>query len=257
MAKVRNTAGSGRAARVRTLPVADKAALARVLGEIEHRCGSQVQAARELGPISALHFWRLRHARGGKRIGRKLFEAIKRKAQEGKRPAEAEIGRLALEAAVVAPGNLARLNQYSTWLRANLRRHGAEVLLLLGKGGRSRLSYGPDFERRLETLLDLEKRFGSYFRGMERRARREGHLPLRILLAKLRAIEELRDSERSAGIERHLSEWRDTDLRIFLRAALRKEEMLLDRDRDVERAVLEALPSTRAPRWFLKTLDLT
>jgi len=260
MSAVRNTAGTGRAKRAKTLPIADKTALARVLGDIERQCGSQAQAARELG-ITPLHFWRLLHERGGRRISRTLFEAIKRTARQSKGPEEAEQVRLRIDAAVVAPGNLARLSEYAAWLRGYFRRYGAEVLLLLRKDpegkAMSKLACGPDFSSRLETLNGLRKRSDSYFRSMERSARRAGHMPLRILLGQLRAIEELRDTERTGGIERHLTEWRDADLRKFLKAALRKEELLLDREQDVERAVLSAKPIPVATARAVKFLEVS
>jgi hypothetical protein len=122
-----------------------------------------------------------------------------------------------------------------------------------GKGGHEAKvpapasGHGQRGNRRTELNVMLDRVRREYPRLVEtfdNRMRRRGFGPARLLVAHVRVVEPLLESHETGFIERGWDELDRTQQAAFLKAGYKREEILLSRDDDLERARL--LTSGRA-----------
>ena len=204
--------------------VMDRAKLARVFQYIERWEGSRQKAAERMG-IGAVTFWRLRKRKGGPHLSAKSFNALYRYRPPHDAP-NRTVRRfeLALDAAVMPPAAkdaFFRYKEWLTWWFRGLRTdRGSRLIELRGR-------------------LRRHKSYIAYFETFENAQKKRGYLPTghRVVLAELRAVRPLLDSDDTAGIEQG---WKELDrsktLGRYLKSALTAESVLLDRVSASERA---------------------
>lgn len=194
----------------RLLRVQDPELLKTVVAGLVGRLGSQLVAADALG-LTQAHVSRLVSGRIGKMMHRGTVEALR----EQLGPTERE----QLDRAVLGDMAMLRLDLYQQWLERELARYA---------------DYHVDLERlvrRLEQNDEAVQRFQS-------RLLKRGHTPERIRLAFLRCLEPFLEAPLETWlVERGIQELGDSgELTAYLRAALRREEILLTREPDMQRA---------------------
>ena len=203
-------------ARRPALPIADRKKLADALAQLERQEGGQVNAAMRLG-VSPMYFWRLRHQRGGKGIGRELFNSILHCLP---RDSWAD-----LHLAVVSPPALSALKAYEAWIFDEIER-SAHISI-------------DDVIRRLER-----GGFGGWRAAFVKRATEAGHDERRIQLAVSRALAPLVAPQWTGLVE--IGIWdlvKAKRLKAYLRHAFEREWLLLDRKPDMARAQEVASPT--------------
>ena len=91
------------------------------------------------------------------------------------------------------------------------------------------------YEYHQQLLEELRRRFHHEWKPLEQALRRRHRRP-RADLAFARVVSPLMDHRDSGKIERSVDEFTDDELRVFIRAGVRRECLLLARAPDIERA---------------------
>jgi hypothetical protein len=218
---------------MRTLRVANARQLARVLKAILKQYGTHEAAAEGLG-ISQPHFTRLVNGGAGRRINRSLVLSAERVLYSQVLPSNRDRYQKLwrdLWGSVIGWEATDLLRKHDDWLQGKLRPY-----------------YTGNFYRHDFVLRQLREDSGycGYFSGFDKAA--AAHKPLRIELALQRVAEPLVAGEETNGVERTWEEMDEAkDLGPYLRAALRREELLLRRAPDMQRAQKLISSRTAAP----------
>ncbi len=222
------------------IQIIDLKRLRSVLRSVYRRSGTQQRAAERLG-IGRYTFRRLFKGKPQKRVRVSTFRAIRdglRGDALGFEPDEVSKLTERLSASVLTEAASHAHQQYKRWLREECRRLMPKVNSVLAE-----LFSHPTYPAYLKGFL--VKQYGS----------RE--LPLakenpRGLLVLLRALEPLADAGLTWGVERS---WREMDeighLGTFLRVALERERIMLDRERDITR-----LNKCELPAYYVASLAI-
>jgi hypothetical protein len=247
MAKPRHR--TERRARGPEFPIQDRRALASLLEEVIKRrfSGNRSAAARSVGiPHSTLKRY---HEKRGAGIRRETLLKLDRLLGAA--------GRKRLSDAVLTSASRGALEAYDDWLAAELsgisagsRRTFHYALRTVSPGDDWKLDELTDHAtvrgKRLEQVIlsSLIRRFRDEWEPLDRVLRRRPHEEMRARLASLRVVAPLLDSDETAGIERSYAEMSKSELRAFIKAGVRREVILLDRDTDVRRAQAAARHDT-------------
>lgn len=207
--------------------IIDGESLKSVLREVLERTGTHRTAAKRLG-IGQTTFTRLVNGTVSKSMSHDTYESI-RNALEGH---AIEFGLIDIFEGSVLGGHgyLVREN-YEAWLEREIER-------LRSKGGEV-------FEELWEHK-DYRPLFTQFLHTVANRSELPAAHEERIWLALYRAVEPLGEAQPTWKVERSWTELHAADdLRGFLRAALAREEIMLRRERDLERfASCEPPPGT-------------
>jgi hypothetical protein len=149
-----------------------------------------------------------------------------------------------LESALFSPDARDALAVYDRWVSREIRAlHFGNVLnfrILAARDDREResdLAAGFDRATALTKLADrLQKRFPTAWRPLTNHLVRRGHFTARARLAQLRVVAPLLDHRDTSGIERGESELSQRELVQFIKAGVKREMILLDRETDIRRA---------------------
>lgn len=231
------------------LRILDKGLIARLCRRAEEWEGSWRKAAWQMD-VGAGTFWRLRAAAGGPTIQSRTFDAFYGYLP----PDHVSLSTMAkwdrdLGAAVLCRRPYEALVIYENWLRRELRRFARWDRSFQMARPRSD---GKDLfgacRRVLKVLLrEYPAEFAPLARLTSRGQRRTDRL--RDHLAYLRIAEPLVAFEATNGIELGPEELAKRDrLRPYLRAAVRRETIFLERAADIERAQEMASPPRRGGR---------
>ena len=200
-------------------------ALAEVLDYLLSRYGTHEKAAAALN-IKQPHFTRLLHGRAGRRVrtatANRLRRILIKWFKDDPVPLAGVLHQLDL--AILGPEGVRSLAEYEEWLtwwfRGLRNDRGSRLIELRGR-------------------LRRHKSYGSYFTAFEDTQEKRGYLPTgrRVMLAELRVVSPLLDSDDTAGIEQGWEELNHSKtLGRYLKSALTAESVLLDRVSASERA---------------------
>lgn len=166
---------------------------------------------------------------------------------------------------VVSPLTLGILEEYGAWwLRIRLR-SPRELLRLYRPDDWAETSMrvsplSTTARGEMKTVLALRNRFKNLFDRFDRFLVAHGHFAHRAMLAYYRIFDGLFEFERSRGIERSLRELSPKEAYAFLKAGITREQVLLTRSPDVQRAQEIALkpyrsrnPALQRPRQLMGT----
>ncbi len=141
-------------------------------------------------------------------------------------------------------GTRATHDRYRLWLARSLHRirkgtgrrweRNAETLQSrIEKGWRGRAG---GREGELRTAIEtLDKQLGGQIRQFRREHLKRGHSEARVTLAIYRTIGPLIETSDAAFVERHLYEMSKSEVAMFIKSGLRREELLLKRTPDIIR----------------------
>lgn len=164
-----------------------------------------------------------------------------------------------LEAALLSPDAKDRLRRSDVWRSAAWRceSYGPERALARARfdaerealgdalllDPRSQYGHGSPASKAVARSIATEKlsrklrrRFPAEWSTLDKRLQSRRHLKPRAELAILRVISPLLDWMDTGGIERAPAEMNERELRQFLRAGIKRECIMLDRDTDIRRA---------------------
>jgi hypothetical protein len=210
-------------------PITDEAALRSVLRTVVEKCGGRRKAAKALGiDPRTLRY----HLGGSKRIRHDTFVKVREalKAIE----AEGRLEQLFTQGVLTVDGSFVEV-RYQQWLEAELER------------------LKPKVHSAFEELLrrpQCEEQFRTFLQQVNRRPELPDPEDKRTWVALYRAIEPLADAAATWGVERAMQEMDEVELQQFLRAALKRERIMLHRDRDAERLGRCKLPI----EWWIENL---
>jgi hypothetical protein len=224
-------------AKGRHYKIQDRAELSALIGEAVARDhdGSRNRAAKDSGlPHSTLKRYH---------DGRGPF--VRHETLDKLRQLIGPVGLGRLEKAVLTPTATDALLAFDRWLREETRSTLVGTVRQAGLlfAGTSELDHqkaiysAQDRAEQLEQLCGRwQKRYAHEFARLKKQLVARGHFKPRARLAFLRVLAPLLDSSDSAGIERSWSELTETERRMFVRAGVTREVILLRRENDVQRA---------------------
>ncbi len=196
--------------------------------------GIRDQAARSVG---LRHNTLKRYQTGaGAKVRHETLEKLRRLVGRGRVKS--------LESALFSPDARDALAEYDRWVAREIR------ALLLGNAlNLRRVSARTEWEREnhlaaglerasvLEKLLiRLKKQYPAEWKPLTTFLVRRGHFTARAKLAQLRIVAPLLGDYDTGGIERGESELSETELQQFIKAGIKRERILLDRESDIRRA---------------------
>lgn len=215
------------------LAIVDRDRLSEACRQIEEWEGSQKDAAARLG-VGIGQFHRLLNGSSGKALNSAVFEALYSYLPPD-HATERHVRRWEerLMASLMTPAAVDALDAYGGWLRGELARFGFRLDRQLQKVVRR----DPEYDRTWGVIEELREAYpGLFARLDELQPSRDGSRfdRLRFDLAYLRVVEPLLAP---GGIEFRFDDLKARDqLRPYLRAAIRRECLLLGRESDLERA---------------------